>query len=107
MLAYHALFVLERTRKPTSYGGYMTSFARRSVSTAPRWILLFATAVMMAGLLQLLHLRPVFAANGGYPWYNATYVDANYDWGYNPCPSSDPNCMKMTDKGYGTADPWR
>ena len=46
------------------------------------------------------------ADDGGYPWVNATYVDSNYDWGYNPCPSNDGGCMAMPVNGYGTADPW-
>ena len=50
------------------------------------------------------------ASTGGYPWYNATYVDANYDWGYSTCPSNDTNCMLFYGYNngikYGEADPW-
>ena len=48
----------------------------------------------------------------GYPWANASYVDANYDWGYTTCPTNDPNCFALSEIGpgnvrYGEADPWR
>lgn len=48
----------------------------------------------------------------GLPWANASYVDANYDWGYTTCPTNDPNCFALSGIGpgnvrYGEADPWR
>ena len=90
------------------------SFTRGSVNNALRWILLFALAVMVAGLLQLPHLRPVFADDGGYPWANATTLnEATYDWGYSTCPPSDLGCKNyskllynLNGTIYGEADPW-
>src|SRR6266571_4425949 len=88
----------------------MISFARKSAYTTARWFLLFALVVTTTGLLQILNLRPAFADDGGYPWAGATYVDANYDWGYSTCPSNDSNCMALTGTlngtTYGEADPW-
>jgi hypothetical protein len=37
----------------------------------------------------------------GYPWANASYVDANYDWGYTTCPTNDPNCFALSGIGPG------
>lgn len=47
----------------------------------------------------------------GYPWANATYVDANYDWGFSACPKDDPGCMSpffgyLKGVRYGETDPW-
>lgn len=87
----------------------MITFARKSAYTTARWISLFAITILMTGLLQVLTLKPVFA-DDAYPWAGATYVDANYDWGYSTCPSSDSGCMSLY--GYlngvkmGEADPW-
>ena len=72
---------------------------------------------MIIGLLQLLHLRPVFADTGGYPWAGAQCVDGTncsttYNWGYSlPCPSIDPNCLSYpypngTNPTAGMGDTW-
>jgi CHAP domain len=93
------------------------SFTRGSFNKGLKWILLFALVVMVAGLLQLPRLRPVSADTvdtGGYPWSDATYVDANYDWGYSKCPTDDTNCMSLygykvvngVNTKFGEADPW-
>lgn len=88
----------------------MVSFVRSASQVTGRWVLLFILSVAMTGLMQGLNLKPAFAANGGYPWSGATYVDANYDWGYSTCPSNDTGCMSLY--GYlsgvkmGEADPW-
>lgn len=58
-----------------------------------------------------VHPEVASADTLGYPWYDATYVDANYDWGYSTCPSSDTGCMSpfsgwLNGVRYGESDPW-
>ncbi len=93
----------------------MVSFMRRNTYTTARWLLIFALVVTTTGVLQILNLKPVFADDGAYPWQDAQYVDANYDWGYpTTCPSSDTNCMAFygwkvvngVNTKFGEADPW-
>jgi surface antigen len=72
---------------------------------------------MMVGLLQLPHLRPVFAETDGYTWAGAQCVDGTncsttYNWGYSlPCPSIDPHCLSYpypngTNPTAGIDDTW-
>ena len=54
---------------------------------------------------------PAYADTLTYPWSDAAYVDANYDWGYSACPSTDPNCTApfsgyKNGISYGESDPW-
>lgn len=72
-----------------------------------RWSRLFIAVLCTATIVpQLLGVTPAAADDGGYPWVSAVATGSQYSWGYSTCPSSDPNCMKMTDHNYGTADPW-
>lgn len=80
---------------------------------ANKWaILALAVLVLAVGFAEGARVGVVHADDGtGYPWSGATYVDANYDWGYSLCPADDTGCMAFygfigTVK-YGEADPWR
>src|SRR5438034_887621 len=92
----------------------MMSFTKGSVNKGLRWILLFALAVMVVGLLQLPHLRPVFASYpDSYPWSAAPVLDVSkYDWGYGQCPPNDTGCYTLpypegsSHPTAGMADPW-
>ena len=88
----------------------MISLARKSANNAARWFLVLALSVLATGFLQATNLKPAFAYADGYPWSGATYVDANYDWGYSTCPANDTGCMSLygylNGVKYGEADPW-
>ena len=85
---------------------------RRTRGITPKWVLpLFLLSIGSIFLIQTLSDSPVYADDGtGYPWPNATYVDANYDWGYSTCPANDSGCMTLSGwlsgVKYGEADPW-
>lgn len=70
-------------------------------------ILVMITASLVAGAFppSIAH-----ADSDTYSWPDASYVDANYDWGYSTCPASDSNCMLLNGLKagvkYGEADPW-
>ena len=79
---------------------------RPTRASVGRGLTLFIAVLLTATIApQILNVLPA-SADDGYPWPNATPTGSQYSWGYNPCPSSDTNCMAMTDNGYGTADPW-
>ena len=82
-----------------------------------RWAILAALCVLVAGLSAGGSIPSAFAYTNpkpdtlGYPWSDATYVDANYDWGYQVCPTSDSGCMSpfagyKSGIKYGESDPW-
>lgn len=69
-------------------------------------------AFMIVGVFTVQLSKGVARADTlGYPWSDATYVDANYDWGYSTCPASDSGCMLFSGYRagvkYGEADPWK
>lgn len=73
------------------------------------------TAAVMALLLAVIGLQAMLpqsaqADDGGYPWANATTLNAStYDWGYADCPTDNTGCKSITyppTNTYGQADPW-
>lgn len=74
--------------------------------------LLGLLAVLVLVATALVFTAPQAKANdGGYPWANATTLNAaTYDWGYATCPNSAPNCKTKTyplnGVLYGQYDPW-
>jgi surface antigen len=72
--------------------------------------LLFASLTAVTVAASPARADTITYSNLNYPWANAAYVDANYDWGYSTCPSSDPGCMAFYGYNngvkYGESDPW-
>ena len=96
-----------------------TSQSNIAVRLRSKCLSLLATvAVLAAGLaaeevsLALpAHAESITYSDLDYPWHDATPIDADYDWGYDACPSSDPGCMSpfygyLKGVKYGETDPW-
>lgn len=93
--------------RPSEAAGWRTKIAR--IATAG--LLVAGSTFAAFSAEETIVPIAAHADTLGYPWSDATYVDANYDWGYSSCPDSDTGCMNPFSgylKGvkYGESDPW-